>query len=250
MTLVLPSVKGSPLNVSEFEGNYAHIIGLQAGYVTLGDARLSDARTPLSHTQAISTVTGLQAALDGKTTAAALSAGLATKLDYNDVSVTNARLPVDGGYGLFTITGGQAAMVTATPAEMFAGTAGKGVGANGLYALQQPTTVTPAAGVLTLNWLAANIPTLNALCAVSANVTSIAISNLPLWRTCTVLFELGGAYSIAIPAHNATVDGKTFKRLDNATWPALPSANGAVVILALTATSNRIYAALGGLCSL
>ena len=37
-----------------------------SSYVLTSDSRLSDARTPLAHTQAISTVTGLQTALDGK----------------------------------------------------------------------------------------------------------------------------------------------------------------------------------------
>ncbi len=50
------------------------------------DPRLSDARTPIAHTQTISTITGLQSALDAK-------------LNSNDPSVTNSRSPTGAAGG-------------------------------------------------------------------------------------------------------------------------------------------------------
>jgi hypothetical protein len=138
---------------------------------------------------------------------------------------------------------------TTTVAEIFAGTAGKLISAANLYALQQPTSVASAAGVLTLTWNATNIPSYTALCAVSENITSIVVSGLPLWQTCYVIFELTGAFSITVPTHGATVDSLEFYRIDNDTWPTFPSEDGAAVILSFTKTATRIYCGVGGLCS-
>ena len=56
--------------------------GNTAGTVTQGnDARLSDARTPTSHTHPISDVTGLQSALDGKTTESYVDTQVANLVD-------------------------------------------------------------------------------------------------------------------------------------------------------------------------
>ena len=56
--------------------------GNTAGTVTQGnDARLSDARTPTSHTHPISEVTGLQSALDGKTTESYVDTQVANLVD-------------------------------------------------------------------------------------------------------------------------------------------------------------------------
>lgn len=77
------------------------------------DARLSDARTPLAHTQAISTVTGLQTALDGKA-----ATGHAHALDdLSDVDVTSATTgqvltKTAGGWGAATPSGGGASQTS------------------------------------------------------------------------------------------------------------------------------------------
>ena len=249
MAYVKRLVKGSALTAAEHDGNIDETIALLSAKVGTGDSRLTDARTPTAHTQAISTVTGLQDALDAKAATTYIDGLLDDKLDADDPSTTNARPIEDGDYDAFTVASGDAAIVSASATQVYAGTAGKAVGADRLYGLQQPTTVVPSAGTLTLNWTAANIPTLHAFVSVTANITTISISNLPLNLTCTLRLEITGAYTISVPAHGATVDGKTFYRVDDEVWPSFPTGDGAVVILCFRATSTRIYCAVGGLCS-
>jgi hypothetical protein len=249
MTLVLPTVKGSALNVTEFEANYAHFTALAATKVATDDSRLSDSRSPTTHSHPQSDVINLVTDMAAKASTASVTAGLALKLDADAAAVSNARAIADGNYTLFTVSSSVASMTTATPTQIFAGTAGKGIGADGLYAAQQPTTVASSSGVLTLNWTAANIPTYLAQVSVTENITSIAVSNLPLWQTCIVLFELAGSYTIVVPSHGATVDSRTFYRIDNDTWPSFPSEDGAVVVLAFTKSATRIYCGVAGLSS-
>jgi hypothetical protein len=49
-----------------WDAAYTYVVGASADIVFTNDARLSDARTPSTHTHDISDVTGLQTALDGK----------------------------------------------------------------------------------------------------------------------------------------------------------------------------------------
>jgi hypothetical protein len=73
------------------------IARLPASVVLASDGRLSDARTPLAHQQAISTVTGLQTALDGKQAAGSYSAAVHTHTA-SDVSGL-AAVATSGSYG-------------------------------------------------------------------------------------------------------------------------------------------------------
>jgi hypothetical protein len=51
---------------ASWDAAYAYVVGASANLVTSSDARLTDARTPAAHTQSISTIDGLQTALDAK----------------------------------------------------------------------------------------------------------------------------------------------------------------------------------------
>lgn len=84
-----------------------------SNFVTTSDARLTDARTPLSHVHPQSDVTGLTAALAAKVDSAALTAGLATKVD-----TTRA---VNAGTGL---TGGGTLAADRTISVVYGTTAG------------------------------------------------------------------------------------------------------------------------------
>jgi len=64
---------------------------LPASVVLTTDSRLSDARTPLAHTQAISTVTGLQAALDAKATPSDVSSAVAAVVNASPASLDTLR---------------------------------------------------------------------------------------------------------------------------------------------------------------
>ncbi|WP_269939003.1 hypothetical protein [Arthrobacter sp. HY1533] len=90
-----PAVGGGGGAVASVNGNTGAVvltpsdIGAQpaGSYVSSSDSRLTDARTPTAHNQAITTITGLQSALDAKqaagsyATTSALTTGLGAKAD-------------------------------------------------------------------------------------------------------------------------------------------------------------------------
>lgn len=93
---------------------WAAMAGKQAalGYtpVNTTDARLSDARTPLAHSQAINTVTGLQTALDGKEPAIGF-----TPVNTSDSRLSDARTPLAHDQAISTVTGLQTALDSKQP---------------------------------------------------------------------------------------------------------------------------------------
>jgi hypothetical protein len=64
---------------------------LPASAVLTTDARLADARTPLAHNQAISTITGLQTALDAKATPSDVTAAVAAVVAASPASLDTLR---------------------------------------------------------------------------------------------------------------------------------------------------------------
>jgi hypothetical protein len=64
---------------------------LPASVVLTTDGRLSDARAPLAHQQAISTITGLQAALDAKATPSDVSSAVAAVVNASPASLDTLR---------------------------------------------------------------------------------------------------------------------------------------------------------------
>ena len=95
----LLSAKGQPNGYVGIDGSgniAGDIFGTTAGKAVEGnDPRLSDARTPLAHTHAVSEVTGLQGALDGKAAASHTHSisevtGLQSELDALDAAIAAA----------------------------------------------------------------------------------------------------------------------------------------------------------------
>jgi hypothetical protein len=111
MTLSLTKrlVKGSPLSAVENDANLSAIETEVNGKVATGDSRLSDARAPTSHTQAISTITGLQAELDAKALDAdldALTTTVSGKVATGDSRLTDRRAIAEGDYGGIVVDSG------------------------------------------------------------------------------------------------------------------------------------------------
>ena len=97
------------------------IARLPASVVLASDSRLSDARTPLAHQQAISTITGLQTALDGKQAAGSYAAAVHTHTA-SDVSGL-AAVATSGSYADLANKPTIPAAVTSLPASSITGLA-------------------------------------------------------------------------------------------------------------------------------
>lgn len=115
MPIVLRSVKGSPLNAGEFDGNFTHLDGRIDGKVDSTDTRLTNARTPTAHTHTTGE-TWLADLLAGKASTgsvSALAAALDGKVGDTDTRLTNARAIANGDYGLFSVASGTASLTSA-----------------------------------------------------------------------------------------------------------------------------------------
>jgi len=128
MTLALLKVlaNGAPLSAIQHDGNFSAIENEVNAKVSTTDPRLSDARAPLTHSQAISTITGLQAELDAKAlgaTVSALTTTVGSKVDTGDSRMTNRRGVATGDYGgIIADAGGVVALTPAGTVAAITGT--------------------------------------------------------------------------------------------------------------------------------
>lgn len=88
--ITLGGIAALATNASQLTSGTIADARLSGNVVLTNDARLTDARTPLPHTHAISDVTSLQAALDGKVGSDASQAGGGTQIT-NIVALTQAQ---------------------------------------------------------------------------------------------------------------------------------------------------------------